>query len=106
MAGELELRLRDRLAKLKQLHLPGAGISDEVRRTEQQLAEADTGDERSEDEIWRSVEFARHPDRPYTLDYVERLVGDFEGEGLLFSLFNSHRGSSHDTDPFFRSPAF
>jgi acetyl-CoA carboxylase carboxyl transferase subunit alpha len=48
-----------------------------VRRTEQQLAEADTGDERSEDEIWRSVEFARHPDRPYTLDYVERLVGDW-----------------------------
>jgi acetyl-CoA carboxylase carboxyl transferase subunit alpha len=77
MAGELELRLRDRLAKLKGLRLPGAGISDEVRRIEQQLAEADTGDERNEDEIWRSVEFARHPDRPYTLDYVERLVGDW-----------------------------
>jgi acetyl-CoA carboxylase carboxyl transferase subunit alpha len=77
MAGELELRLRDRLAKLKQLHLPGAGVSDEVRRIEHQLAEVDTGDERSEDEIWRSVEFARHPDRPYTLDYVERLVADW-----------------------------
>jgi acetyl-CoA carboxylase carboxyl transferase subunit alpha len=77
MAGELELRLRDRLAKLKRLHLPGAGISDEVRRIEQQLAEANTGDERNEDEIWRSVEFARHPDRPYTLDYVERLVVDW-----------------------------
>jgi acetyl-CoA carboxylase carboxyl transferase subunit alpha len=77
MAGELELRLRDRLAKLKRLHLPGAGISDEVRRIEQQLVEADTGDERNEDEIWRSVEFARHPDRPYTLDYVERLVVDW-----------------------------
>src|SRR5205823_5601356 len=29
------------------------------------------------DEIWRSVELARHPDRPYTLDYVERLLDDF-----------------------------
>ena len=77
MAGELELRLRDRLAKLKGLRLPGAGISDEVRRIEQQLAEVDTGDERNEDEIWRSVEFARHPDRPYTLDYVERLIADW-----------------------------
>lgn len=77
MAGELELRLRDRLAKLKGLRLPGAGISDEVRRIEQQLVEVDTGDERNEDEIWRSVEFARHPDRPYTLDYVERLIADW-----------------------------
>jgi len=77
MAGELELRLRDRLAKLKGLRLPGAGISDEVRRIERQLVEVDTGDERNEDEIWRSVEFARHPDRPYTLDYVERLIADW-----------------------------
>ena len=70
MAGELELRLRDRLAKLKVLRIPGAGVSDDVRRIEQQLADADTGDERNEDEIWRSVEFARHPERPYTLDYI------------------------------------
>ena len=77
MSGELELRLRDRLAKLRRLHLPGAGVSDEVNRIEQQLAEMGNGDERSEDEIWRSVEFARHPDRPYTLDYIERLIGDW-----------------------------
>ena len=77
MSGELELKLRDRLAKLKRLHLPGAGISDEVRRIEQQLEKMDSGDERDEDEIWRSVEFARHPERPYTLDYIERLIGDW-----------------------------
>ena len=28
-------------------------------------------------EIWRSVELARHSQRPYTLDYVERLFEDF-----------------------------
>ena len=77
MSGELELKLRDRLAKLKRLHLPGGGMSDEVRRIEQQLEKMDNGDERDEDEIWRSVEFARHPERPYTLDYVERLIGDW-----------------------------
>ena len=77
MSGELELKLRDRLAKLKRLRLPGGGISDEVRRIEQQLEQMDSGDERDEDEIWRSVEFARHPERPYTLDYIERLIGDW-----------------------------
>ena len=27
--------------------------------------------------MWRSVELARHQDRPYTLDYVERICDDF-----------------------------
>ena len=31
----------------------------------------------SEDEIWAFVELARHPDRPYTLDYVERILDDW-----------------------------
>src|SRR3990170_1649964 len=29
------------------------------------------------EEIWRSVELARHQDRPYTLDYLERMLDDF-----------------------------
>ena len=33
--------------------------------------------EPSEDEVWRAVELARHQDRPYTLDYVERILDDF-----------------------------
>jgi acetyl-CoA carboxylase carboxyl transferase subunit alpha len=33
--------------------------------------------EPSDEEIWRSVELARHPDRPYTLDYVNRMLEDF-----------------------------
>ena len=31
----------------------------------------------TEDEIWEHVELARHPDRPYTLDYVERMLDDW-----------------------------
>jgi acetyl-CoA carboxylase carboxyl transferase subunit alpha len=77
MPSEIELRLRDRLAKLRRLRLPGAGVSEEVKRIERQLEEMKSGDERSEDEIWRSVELARHENRPYTLDYVERLIGDW-----------------------------
>ena len=33
--------------------------------------------EPSEDEVWHAVELARHQDRPYTLDYVERICDDF-----------------------------
>ena len=33
--------------------------------------------EQPDEEIWRSVELARHEDRPYTLDYVERLLEDW-----------------------------
>jgi acetyl-CoA carboxylase alpha subunit len=35
------------------------------------------GEEATDEEIWRSVELARHDDRPYTLDYVERLLDDW-----------------------------
>jgi acetyl-CoA carboxylase carboxyl transferase subunit alpha len=31
----------------------------------------------SDDEIWQRVELARHQDRPYTLDYVGRMLDDF-----------------------------
>jgi acetyl-CoA carboxylase carboxyl transferase subunit alpha len=31
----------------------------------------------SADDVWKAVELARHQDRPYTLDYVERLFDDF-----------------------------
>jgi acetyl-CoA carboxylase carboxyl transferase subunit alpha len=33
--------------------------------------------EPTDEEIWRSVELARHDERPYTLDYVERLLEDW-----------------------------
>jgi acetyl-CoA carboxylase carboxyl transferase subunit alpha len=75
MATEGELHFRDRLGKLKGLGLlRGARISGEVARLEKQLTRIT---EASDQEIWQHVELARHPDRPYTLDYVERLFDDF-----------------------------
>jgi acetyl-CoA carboxylase carboxyl transferase subunit alpha len=76
MTREAELRLRDRLAQLGKVKLlRGTRVSGELERLQRQLDQlrADSTDE----EIWRSVELARHPDRPYTLDYVERILDDF-----------------------------
>jgi acetyl-CoA carboxylase carboxyl transferase subunit alpha len=76
MTREAELRLRDRLAQLGKVKLlRGTRISGELERLQRQLDQlrADSTDE----EIWHSVELARHPDRPYTLDYVERILEDF-----------------------------
>ena len=73
---EHELGIRQRLAGLSRLPLlRGARVSGEAERLEKQLErlKEDTTDEA----IWRSVELARHPDRPYTLDYVARILDDW-----------------------------
>jgi acetyl-CoA carboxylase carboxyl transferase subunit alpha len=76
MASDAELRLRERLSKLKSIGLlGGAKVSGELDRLQRQLDRITA--EPTEDEIWRSVELARHQDRPYTLDYVERLLEDW-----------------------------
>src|SRR5919202_6640617 len=76
MAGEAELHLRDRLNRLRSLPLlRGARLSGELERLQRQLERIVA--EPSDAEIWRSVELARHPDRPYTLDYVDRMLDDW-----------------------------
>jgi acetyl-CoA carboxylase carboxyl transferase subunit alpha len=74
--SEHELRLRDRLSKLKNVPLlGGTKLSGELARLQRQLDRI--GEEATDEDIWRSVELARHQDRPYTLDYVERLLDDW-----------------------------
>ena len=76
MSQEAELGLRDRLAQLSGVKLlRGTRLSAELERLQRQLERLreDTTDE----EIWRSVELARHEKRPYTLDYVERILDDW-----------------------------
>jgi len=76
MAREAELRLREQLSRLRSLPLlRGARLSGELERLQRQLDRI--VEEASDEEIWRSVELARHPDRPYTLDYVERMFEDW-----------------------------
>src|SRR6186713_2156530 len=76
MANEAEMRLRERLSKLGGMKLlRGTKLSGELARLQDQLdhLQADP----TAEEIWQSVELARHADRPYTLDYVERIFEDF-----------------------------
>ena len=76
MASEAELRLRERLSRLRSVGLlRGARLSGELERLQRQLERITA--ETTPDEIWRSVELARHQDRPYTLDYVNRLLEDW-----------------------------
>jgi acetyl-CoA carboxylase carboxyl transferase subunit alpha len=73
---EHELRLRERLSRLKNVPLlGGAKLSGELDRLQRQLDRI--GAEPTDEDIWRSVQLARNEDRPYTLDYVERLFDDW-----------------------------
>ena len=76
MATDHELHLRQRLTRLRNLNLlGGARLSGELEKLQRQLDRLQSAP--TDEEIWRSVELARHQDRPYTLDYVERLLDDW-----------------------------
>jgi acetyl-CoA carboxylase carboxyl transferase subunit alpha len=76
MATDHELRLRERLTRLRNLNLlGGARVSGELEKLQRQLERIQAAP--TDEEIWRSVELARHQDRPYTLDYVNRLFDDW-----------------------------
>jgi acetyl-CoA carboxylase carboxyl transferase subunit alpha len=76
MATDHELHLRERLARLRNLNLlGGTRLSGELEKLQRQLDRIQAAP--TDEEIWRSVELARHQDRPYTLDYVERLFDDW-----------------------------
>src|SRR5437773_4907345 len=88
MAREAELRLREQLSKLKSLPLlRGARLSGDLERLQRQLDRIVA--EPSDEEIWHAVQLARHEDRPYTLDYVERLLEDW---------FELHGDRAHGDD--------
>jgi acetyl-CoA carboxylase carboxyl transferase subunit alpha len=74
--SEHELRLRERLGRLRNMPLlGGAKLSGDLQRLQKQLDRLQQ--EATDEEIWRSVQLARHDNRPYTLDYVERLLDDW-----------------------------
>ena len=76
MATDHELRLRERLARLRNVNLlGGARLSGELEKLQRQIERI--ASETTDEDIWRSVELARHQDRPYALDYIERLLEDW-----------------------------
>jgi acetyl-CoA carboxylase carboxyl transferase subunit alpha len=71
-----QLKLRDRLAKLGQPLLGRVGMDVELERLKRQIERIAA--EPTADELWHVVDgLARNPERPYTLDYVERMFEDF-----------------------------
>jgi acetyl-CoA carboxylase carboxyl transferase subunit alpha len=76
MPSEAEMRLRQRLSKLASMKLlRGTKLTGELERLQDQLDRLQ--EEPSAEEIWETVKLARDEDRPYTLDYVERIFEDF-----------------------------
>src|SRR4051812_42820103 len=68
----LERRIRD----LKEIAHPAgdfnaeiARLEDKARRLQREIFEDLTP--------WQKVQLSRHPDRPYTLDYIPRMFEDF-----------------------------
>jgi acetyl-CoA carboxylase carboxyl transferase subunit alpha len=65
----VEAALEKKLAELKKLSLDaGLDLGDEIARLEERVR---TG--AAAEEVWKKVELARHPERPYALDYIERI---------------------------------
>src|SRR3974377_749915 len=84
--SEHELRLRARLRGAENPP-PHGGAENRARAGEKISAELDRlqkqidkiGEEATDEEIWKKVELARHDQRPYTLDYVQRLLRHWFG---------------------------
>jgi acetyl-CoA carboxylase carboxyl transferase subunit alpha len=69
-------KIEEQLAKLESL----PGQNEDARRQIQQLHSRIHGlrnEIASKFEAWRRTELARHPQRPHTVDYIERLFTDF-----------------------------
>jgi acetyl-CoA carboxylase carboxyl transferase subunit alpha len=77
-ADDQLLRLRERLSKLRSMSLlGGASLSSDLKRLQTQIEQLEAAPTLTGEQIWQSVELARHEDRPYTLDYVDRLIEDW-----------------------------
>lgn len=68
-------------AKIEELRLVGAdseiNLGEEIKRLEQKSQDL-TRTIFSSLNDWQVVQLARHPDRPYTLDYVQQIFTDFD----------------------------
>ncbi|PIQ16152.1 MAG: acetyl-CoA carboxylase carboxyl transferase subunit alpha, partial [Flavobacteriales bacterium CG18_big_fil_WC_8_21_14_2_50_32_9] len=54
----------------------GENVSSNIKKLEQKL-EQKKADIYSKLSRWDRVQLARHPDRPYSLDYIRMMSGDF-----------------------------
>ncbi len=71
------LELEQKIEEMRELsRVNGVDLADEIKKLDEKLMKlvkktyANLG-------RWQRVQLARHPDRPYTLDYVEKMCSDF-----------------------------
>src|SRR5574337_2058299 len=67
--------LEKQIAELKLQ--PGSVPREEVTRLQEQLDSLQSGAEAGNKDAWTRVLLARHPQRPYTLDYIQMLFTEF-----------------------------
>ena len=69
------VELEDRIRELKLYGVREQGFESELRKLEERVStlQKEIYDELS---VWQKVQLSRHPDRPYFLDYLERLFDD------------------------------
>jgi acetyl-CoA carboxylase carboxyl transferase subunit alpha len=70
------VELVSRVRELRQLAQKDQGLEAELRRLEDKASKL-ARELFAELSPWQKVQLSRHPNRPYTLDYVERLFADF-----------------------------
>ncbi|MDQ3034877.1 MAG: acetyl-CoA carboxylase carboxyltransferase subunit alpha [Myxococcota bacterium] len=70
------VELEDRIRELKLYGVREQGFESELRKLEERVTtlQQEIYDQLS---VWQKVQLSRHPDRPYFLDYLERLFDDF-----------------------------
>ena len=78
---DFEQPIADLQAKIEELRLVGSdnalNISDEIARL-QDKSRSLTASIFSNLSSWQIAQLARHPRRPYTLDYIEQLFSEFD----------------------------
>lgn len=70
---ELEKKITEMMEYAKEA---GVNLNDDIKRLEKK-AQSLRKDIYSKLTPWQRVQLARHPDRPYTLDYIKRMTEDF-----------------------------
>ena len=68
--------LEKQIAELEQ-QSDSAAAQDEIKRLREQLENLQKSAESPHNDTWTRVLLARHPQRPYTLDYIQMLFTDF-----------------------------
>ena len=78
---DFEQPIAELQAKIEELRVAGAGpssdVNDEIERLEKKSQQL-TREIHSRLTAWQIAKLARHPDRPYTLDYIGGLFTEFE----------------------------